>query len=137
MSNSANSKLQKIPRQLPGCITTMKPEVGEYIPGMSLTMSFPVQEIFLNPKRSMQGGFIAAAFDNTFGALLHQEIKKNNMASIDMHLNYHRPIFENDRLTITAYLKAKGSTIASLYAEGFNEEGKLVATATTNMIILD
>ena len=123
--------------KLPNCITTMKTEIGEHIPGQSLTMSFPVQDMFLNGNRAMQGGFTAAAFDNAFGALTHLEYQTKNMATIDLHINYNRPIFMNDRLIITSYLKAKGSTIASLYAEAFNNEGKIVATATTNIMIME
>lgn len=141
MTTMNNAKQQpsqpNIPTQIPNCVTTMKTEVGEYIPGQSLTMFFPVQEIFLNGNGAMQGGFTAAAFDNAFGALLHLDTPNVTMATIDLHINYHRPIFVNDQLSVTVYLKAKGNNIAAMYAEGFNKDGKLIATATTNMMISD
>ena len=53
----------------PNCFTAMKADVLHYESRMSLTVRFPVLEESLNPLRTMQGGFIVAAFDNVFGPL--------------------------------------------------------------------
>lgn len=117
------------------CFQFMKPEVIEYKPMESLKIKFPVEKIYLNPRLSMQGGFIAAAFDNAFGLLCFIS-SYNQGASLDLDTNFHKPIYENDDLTITVYLKHKGNTVISMYGEGFNKNEELISTATTNMIFL-
>jgi acyl-CoA thioesterase FadM len=59
------------------------------------------------------------------------------MATIDMCINYHKPIFENDRLEVIVCLKSLGKTIASLTGEGFDKEKNLIATASTNIMLLN
>ena len=118
------------------CVVLMEREFIEYVVGESATYAYPVLEIFSNPRKAMQGGFIAAAFDNTFGGLVYLATKHIEMATIDLSVNYHKPIFENDQLTITAYLKSPGKTIIHLIGEAFNSKKELIATATTNILLL-
>jgi acyl-coenzyme A thioesterase PaaI-like protein len=57
----------KIP---PPCLLEMKAEYVEFDEaGRRLVMRFPVEARYENPLRYMQGGFIAAAIDNTLGPL--------------------------------------------------------------------
>ncbi len=118
------------------CVATMQPEYVSYKPGESVTFKFPILEMFLNPRRSMQGGFVGAAFDNVFGILVLLETKRKEMATIDLSVNYIKPIFVGDELYITTYIKSKGNTICSLYGEAKNKEGKLIATSTTNIMLI-
>jgi len=119
------------------CIKLMNPKFIEYIVGESLTYSYPVLDIFSNPRKSMQGGFIAAAFDNIFGILVYITTKKIEMASIDISVNYLRPIFINDTLIVKAYLKSKGKIIVHLIGEAYDKEKNLIATASTNIMLLE
>ncbi len=139
-SSSGMEKLEQrlqAPREPASCWEIMQPEFVDYIEGEKLTCAFPVQHIFTNPRGSMQGGFIGAAFDNTVGALLYIETGSQTMASVDLNINYQRPIFENDKLVVSAYLKSMGKSIAHFYAEALDGQGRLVATATTNIMLLD
>lgn len=124
----------RIAEEQPPCVTVMKPVFKEYIPGESITYIYPVLDEFLNPRRTMQGGFIAAAFDNVLGTLAFLETKLKNLASADLAVYYHRPALAGEELTITAYLKHKGKNIVFLSGEAYNSDGKLVATATTNLV---
>jgi uncharacterized protein (TIGR00369 family) len=85
----------------------------------------------------MQGGFIGAAFDNTFGMLVYLLTKNLAMATIDLNVNYHKPIFESDKLEVTASLKSLGKTIIHMAGEARNRENELIASATTNIYLLD
>lgn len=125
------------PRIVPQCWSFMQPEFIEYSEGESLTIAFPVLEVYANPRGSMQGGFMSAAFDNTFGALLQMETYRRDMASIDLHVNYRRPIFVGDVLIIHAYVKSIGQTLAYFYGEAFDKsQNRLIATAGTNLILM-
>ena len=120
----------------PQCREVMQPEFVEYVEGESLTYKFPVLEMYANPRNSMQGGFIGAAFDNTFGGLVYLLTGRLEMASIDMYVNFHRPIFVGDHLYTKAVLKSKGRTVVHMLGESYDSKERLVATATTNIMLL-
>lgn len=120
----------------PNCVKIMESEFVEYVVGKSITYDYPALVIFSNPRKAMQGGFIAAAFDNTFGALTFLLTGQMEMATIDISVSYHKPIFENDILRTTAILQSKGKTIVNLRGEAFDRNNNLIATSTTNIILL-
>ncbi|MCX5780636.1 MAG: PaaI family thioesterase [Firmicutes bacterium] len=125
------------PRQSPPCVEIMQREFVEYVVGSSLTCAYPVLPMYSNPRRSMQGGFICAAFDNTFGMLVYLTAKTLDMATVDLDVNYHKPIFENDKLVVTVALKSLGKTIIHIVGEARNRENELIASATTNIYLRD
>jgi uncharacterized protein (TIGR00369 family) len=118
------------------CVDIMKRELIEYIVGQSVTCAYPVLGIYSNQRKVMQGGFISAAFDNTFGAMIYYTTNRLDMATLDINVNYHRPIVENDKLIVTVHLKSLGRTIIRLTGEAFNKDKKLIATATANFMWL-
>ncbi|NLB51566.1 MAG: PaaI family thioesterase [Syntrophomonadaceae bacterium] len=120
----------------PECSVLLDQKTREYIPGKSLVDDYPVAEKFLNLAGSMQGGFIVAAFDNTFGQLCYLITEKVPIATIDINTTFHRPILKNDTLKITARVQAKGKTTLHLVGEAVNKEGKLIASAATNYMVL-
>lgn len=119
---------------IPHCFSFMQARVIDYISGQSLTIGFPVRENYLNPARTMQGGFITAAFDNVFGPLCYLTTRTTTTTTLDINTSYHRPILEGDELIITATVKSSGKTKIHMVAEAYNQENKLIATATTNYI---
>jgi len=124
-------------REIANCVELMQQEFVECIVGQKLTCTYPVLDIYLNPRKTMQGGFISAAFDNTFGSLIYFSTGRLDMATINMHVNYHRPIFQNDKLTVTVYVKLLGKTIINLEGEAYNTDKKLIASANGNFILLN
>ena len=125
------------PRESPPCVEIMQREFVEYVVGGSLTCAFPALPIYSNPRQSMQGGFICAAFDNTFGMLVYLVTRSLDMATVDLDCNYHKPIFENDKLEVTVSVKSKGKTIVHMIGEARNREKELIASATTNIYLFD
>ncbi len=119
------------------CAELMQPKFIEYIENESVTYTFPVLDIYLNPWKCMQGGFISAAFDNAFGALAILTTGKFEISSLDLNVNYHRPIFANDTLTVKVYVKSKGKNIISLWGESFDSCDRLIATATSKIIMMN
>jgi acyl-coenzyme A thioesterase PaaI-like protein len=111
----------------PNCLVAMKAEVVHYESRTSLTVKFPVLEESLNPLRTMQGGFIVAAFDNVFGPLSY---------AMNLSAQFIRPILPGDWLTITAKIVSRGNQILYMTAEAFNEKGKLIATGSANAMML-
>ncbi|NLU50986.1 MAG: PaaI family thioesterase [Syntrophomonadaceae bacterium] len=120
---------------VPPCFSSMKTRVVDYDSGKSITIAVPVMESYLNPEGTMQGGFIAAAFDNAFGPLCFLATGTSHTAALNIITNYHRPIFLGEELVIVARITSKGRTIIHMEAEGYNQYGKLVATSTTSYIV--
>ncbi len=118
------------------CAQLMQPKFIEYVENESITYEFPVLDIYLNPWKCMQGGLISAAFDNAFGALAILVTGKFTVTTIDLNLSYHRPIYADDTLTIKVYLKSKGKNILTMWGEAFDSGERLVATATSKLVIL-
>lgn len=119
------------------CFYIMKPKLIEYMENKSLTISFPVLEEYLNPNKSMQGGFITAAFDNAFGSFLVCIAQDKRGATIDITTSYQKPIFLGDELIITVYLKSMGKTIVNMNGEAYNKEKDLISTCSTNIMIVN
>lgn len=119
----------------PNCVETMQREFVEYIVGESLTCNYPVLEMFSNPRKGMQGGFISAAFDNTFGILVYFVTGQMEMSTIDLCINFHRPIFVNDILTVTTHIKARGKTIVQLVGNAYDSKKQLIASGTTTIYL--
>jgi len=120
----------------PPCYTNMKARLTGHRDGSEMTVAFPVVEAYTNPAGSMQGGYITAAFDNVFGPLCYRASGTGASAMVDINTSFHRPVFPGDELAITARVKAKGKRIIHMEAEAYNREGKLVASAACDYMIL-
>lgn len=120
----------------PECSVLLDQKTLEYLPGQSLIVDYPVAEKFLNLAGSMQGGFIVAAFDNSFGQLCFMVTEKVSIVTIDISTTFHRPIFRDDTLKVVVRIQNKGKTTINMIGEAFNKEGRLIATAVSNYMIL-
>lgn len=115
------------------CFEFMKPTLNEYTPNCSLTLKFPVQQVYLNPNKAMQGGFISAAFDNVFGLLCFLSSEKHSL-SLGLNTSFLRPIYEGEEITIKVSITHLGGTIVHMRGEAYNTSGKIAALADTKMI---
>lgn len=106
-----------------------------YIRKKELTCSFYIEPRFSNPMRVFQGGFLAAAFDNTFGPLCYLAAGKPT-TTLELSVSYIRMVKENQRITVEAKVVARGNQHIYLEGQAFDEEGKLLAKSTTQVLIL-
>jgi len=120
----------------PSCFLSSGAKILEHEPKKSLTIAFPVREDQTNPVGSLQGGILASFFDNTFGPLSFTTMRKP-CVSIDMTINFIRPAMPGETLVIRGEFKAKGKKLLQMYGEAHNEKNKLVATATTNLMVYE
>ena len=119
----------------PPCFTSMHGEFLDYQSRNSLKVSFPVTRESLNPQAKMQGGFIAAAFDNVFGPLSYLAAR-GPCTTLDIHTQFIRSIDEGDKLVITARVVARGPSTIYMTADAVNSTSKLIATSNTNLLIV-
>ncbi|MBW7888207.1 MAG: PaaI family thioesterase [Bacteroidetes bacterium] len=136
-----NSEFEELAEQFPevklppNCFSFMKGEYVDYESRTMLKIAFPVLSEYLNPAKSMQGGFITAAFDNVIGPLSYLSAK-TTCVSLDIHTNYIRPVMEGDTLTITARVVYRGASTLHISAEAVNSKNKLAATCTSHLMIV-
>ncbi|MCB1177637.1 MAG: PaaI family thioesterase [Leptospiraceae bacterium] len=119
----------------PPSFDDMNAEILEYKLNKSITVSFRVKTNQTNPMGFMQGGYIAAAFDNAFGPLSYLVAKKPT-TTIDMNIQYIRSVANLQTVIVTAEIQARGNSTIHMIAEMKTDKGKLLATASTNLLIL-
>ena len=110
--------------------------IGEDPQAGTVEIAFHPGEAFLNPHGTVQGGFVAAMLDDTMGPAL---VSKTDGAcvpsSIDMNVSFIRAV-KPGRVIGKGRVVSQGRTIAFLEAELFDEEGNLLARATSSARIV-
>ncbi len=118
------------------CYRYMQAVLVDLVPGQELTVVMPVLPEYLNPGKTMQGGFISAAMDNVLGPLCWMVTRTPNSVMTDMSTSYHRPIMAGDNLTVRAAVKSKGRRKIHMTADAYNGENKLVASSVATYFVL-
>jgi uncharacterized protein (TIGR00369 family) len=94
------------------------------------TMEFPVRDWQSNPYEGMHGGLIASAFDEALGLLAFCLNEENKIATINLSINYLKPIPLHDAILITAKVTSKGKRIITTTGEcRLKSNGLLTNTA--------
>lgn len=119
----------------PNSSKTLRSEFLSYQTRKELVTSFWLDQSFSNPQGTVQGGIIAACFDDTFGPL-GVVTARNPILTIDLNLQFIRPIpLEETFYIVTKVISVSKSTIY-MQAEAFSLKGKLMAQASSNQIIV-
>ena len=106
-----------------------------YIDRQELFTKFNIKPKLSNPQGTVQGGIIAACFDDTFGPL-GIVAARHPVMSIDINIQYVRAVpLEKDIFIHTKVISRSPSTLF-LRADAFNARGKLMAQASTNLFIV-
>jgi uncharacterized protein (TIGR00369 family) len=102
----------------------------------TIEIAFHAGEAFLNPHGTVQGGFVAAMLDDTMGPAL---VSKTDGAfipsTIDMNVSFIRAV-KPGRVIGRGRVVSQGKTIAFLEGELFDEQGNLLARATSSARIV-
>ena len=102
----------------------------------TVEIAFHPGEAFLNPHGTVQGGFVAAMLDDTMGPAL---VSKTDGAcvpsSIDMHVSFIRAV-RPGRVIGKGRVVSQGKSIVFLEGELFDEDGNLLARATSSARIV-
>ena len=120
----------------PPCFIASGARIISHEPNKSLTVAFTVREDQTNPVGSLQGGILCSFFDDTFGPLTFRTTRKP-CVSIDMTVNFIRQARPGETVVIRAEFKSRSRTLLQLHGEAHNDRNKLVATASTNMMIYE
>lgn len=101
-------------------------------------VAFDVLDWQTNPEGGQHGGIIAAQFDTSFGLLSHYYAKQNMVTTVQLAVNYLKPILPGDCVHYKIKSNSRGRTIISLTGEAYLERGNiLAATGTATFMILN
>lgn len=105
-------------------------------PGKMLAAEFLYNQKFTNPTRTVQGGFLGAAFDDVYGPLSYM-VAECPVVTLEMSVTFIRPFTENTAsIRIRAEVVSKTKTLLFLKAEAHSKAEKLIATSTSLSMIL-
>lgn len=112
-------------------------KIIDYVEGESITLTFPLYEKYSNPVGMILGGFIPLFFDSTMGPLSYL-LAKRPASSLDLNTVFIRPLaYHDEEVKVTASLVNMSRSYILLEGKAWNRNGKLVATATSRMKILE
>ena len=97
----------------------------------------PADERFTNPAGILQGGFLAAMADSAMGAssVTWARERKVYSANAELKISFTRPVSPGGELTCTAWVVSGGNRAAFLEAEIVDDEGRLVAKASSTYLL--
>ncbi|GAB4422512.1 MAG: PaaI family thioesterase [Turneriella sp.] len=119
----------------PKCFYDMQAEFLRYRSRKAILVSFPVPEKQLNPIGVMQGGYMAAAFDNALGPLSYVAAQKAAV-SLDISQTYLRAARAGERVWCEAEVVTRSPRTLYMTAAMYDERRKLLATAQRQILIL-
>lgn len=110
--------------------------VDKATPGRSVWRML-ADERFANPVGIVQGGFVAAFADSAMGAasVTFARERKVFSANAEIKVSFLRPARVGSTLTCTAYVLSGGSRAAFIEAEVVDDEGRMVAKATSTYLL--
>ncbi|MBQ3405366.1 MAG: PaaI family thioesterase [Oscillospiraceae bacterium] len=100
-----------------------------------LTLSFEVLDCELNPNKTMMGGLIATALDITYGVLVISLTGQDSPPTINLNVNFVRPIAAGDTLLCTAKVTSWGKKVIHLSCEGICKSNGKTAVSSTAVFL--
>lgn len=119
----------------PNITVELGTELIDYKKGKYLKGKFVVQKKHTNPMGFLQGGILTAMFDNIIGPLSYLAAR-NPATTLDLTTNYLRSAKPGEEIIIEASVTAKGVRTLFIEAKAYNQKNKLIATASSNNMIL-
>ena len=94
---------------------------------------------FANPLGSVHGGIAATLLDSVMGCAVHTTLRAGvGYTTLELGVNYIRSVSTAGRtLTATGEIIHVGKTVATAQGKVHDDEGRLVAHATTTCLILN
>ncbi len=122
----------------PPCAETLGWELIDQWPDEGrIELAFLATASMLNPRGTVQGGFVAAMLDDTMGpALVTMTAGGQVPITMDMNVSFLRPVMPG-RVVGKGRVISRSRTSAFLEAELFDTSGLLLARATSTARIVD
>lgn len=104
----------------------------------TVRMAFPIEEWELNPAGTLHGGIFATAVDIAMGMLAHYYGEGQVCTTVNMNINYLRPVQKDDVLVVESKLEKLGRSLVSMSVRGWaRSDGKSAVTGIGTYMILN
>jgi uncharacterized protein (TIGR00369 family) len=125
----------RIPPPPIALLLNMRPTRADH--GLAIFECIPDESVY-NPIGLVHGGLVCALADSAAGCAVHTTLEPGaGYTSIDITVNYLRPVtLATGTLVATGRVAKPGRRVALATAEVTDSAGRLVATATSNCLIL-
>lgn len=118
----------------PPVVRAMEAEISEWEPGRRIVMRFPTLRRYAGPTGFVQGGVIAAAFDNAFGPVAYTAASRL-VVSVALSVSFVRPLsVEEDHFTVEAQLVDVTRRFVFVRGQARTLGGRLVATCSSELV---
>jgi acyl-coenzyme A thioesterase PaaI-like protein len=126
-----------VPLELPPKVfKDMEGRFMDYQEGRSMRIAYPLLERYEGPGGTIQGGIVCTAFDNTYGPFSFLTSRAFT-TTITLATSFVRPMSRKDReMEIEVFLVEQTRRMLFLEGRAYKPDGKLVATSSTEMLIL-
>ncbi|MDP2496748.1 MAG: PaaI family thioesterase [Candidatus Palauibacterales bacterium] len=146
MTETTHERVGRLLRELPGSerfeipppvFEALGGEFVEFEPGRSLTAEWPVSDLHRGPSGRLQGGILAAYFDNTVGPLAFLT-GRDFYVSVDLSTEFLRPVRpEDDTVVVEAEVLGETSRLLFIQGECRRPDGTVLALCRTKLIAVD
>ncbi|WP_437587469.1 PaaI family thioesterase [Sorangium sp. So ce1000] len=128
-----SSKNVEVP---PKIFRDMQGRFVAYEKGKSLRAAFPILERYEGPSGVMQGGMVAAAFDNVYGPFSYL-VTAAYCITMNLSTSFVRPITRQEgELIIEVGLVERTKQFLVLDGKASNAQGKLIAHSTSQWFVV-
>jgi acyl-coenzyme A thioesterase 13 len=117
-------------------------KAGNWLGGMllsaeygSLVMEYEVREEMCNPGHILHGGVASLMLDDVIGAANYITGNEFLMTSINLNVDFLSSARAGEKLKVNAELVREGRNVNHWKAEILNDEGKIIAKASSNLIV--
>lgn len=99
-----------------------------------ISKRFEVRPEMLNPGQTLHGGIIALMLDEIIGIACFSLHREFIYTTVSLNVNYLKPARVGETVIGKAQVLRPGNQIVAMEAELYNQEGKLLAKASSNMV---
>ncbi|KEO73588.1 PaaI family thioesterase [Anditalea andensis] len=101
----------------------------------SMVMEYEVREEMCNPGHILHGGIASLMLDDVIGAANYITGNEFLMTSINLNVDFLSSAKIGERLKVKAELVRQGRNVNHWKAEILNADGKIIAKASSNLIV--
>jgi uncharacterized protein (TIGR00369 family) len=100
----------------------------------SLTVEFVVRKEMTNPGKILHGGVSASMMDDVIGMTVFSLGRENFYSTINLSVDYLLPAKVGDVVYVKSKVIRAGKTVINMECEVRNNEHKIVAKCTSNLV---
>jgi len=111
-------------------------DIGEVREGEVTFVGTPDESVY-NPIGMVHGGYVCTMLDSALGCAVHTTLPAGvAYTSIEIKVNYLRPVHANTALRVRGWVTKPGRRVAFADGDVRDADGKVLATAQSSLLII-